>query len=240
MKEQIKRTFNQLAHAYENSVDKVSLHNREYERPSMLRNIPNNIRNMRVLDAGCAAGWYTEQLSNRGASVVATDLSPDMVAATKRRVKQKAEVVCVDLEKELPFDDNSFDMIISSLTLHYIKDWEKTFGEFQRILKSNGVFLYSVHHPFMDIHISQNEDYFANELLIDRWNKEGKIIEVLFYRRPLNEMINVTTTHFIIEKVIEPQPTQAFKTEAPEKYEKLMKKPHFIIVKAINKKRANF
>ncbi len=52
----------------------------------MLRNIPNNIRNMRVLDAGCAAGWYTEQLINRGASVIAIDLSPDMVDATKKNV----------------------------------------------------------------------------------------------------------------------------------------------------------
>ncbi|WP_391209509.1 class I SAM-dependent methyltransferase [Psychrobacillus sp. L4] len=233
MNNKVKETYNQLANDYEHNVDKKSLFNTEYERPAMIKLLPSDIRNKKVLDAGCAAGWYTSQLVNLGADVTATDISPNMVAATKRRIGDKAEVLCLDLEKKLPFEDESFDLIVSSLVLHYIKDWSKPFSEFRRILKPNGTLLFSVHHPFMDIKMSVNGDYFSNELIIDQWKREGKLIDVPFYRRPLHMIVNETLEYFSIEKLIEAQPTKEFKMKEPEKYERLMKNPHFMIVKAV-------
>lgn len=235
MKEWVKNTFNNLANIYEHSIDATSLYNCEYERPAMVEQLPQDMKNMKVLDAGCAAGWYSNQLINRGASVVATDISPEMVTATKRRVGSKAEVICLDLETKFPFEDNTFDLIISSLTLHYIANWSHTFNEFYRILNSSGLLLFSIHHPFMDIKISQTGDYFSNELIIDKWKKAGKTFEVPFYRRPLQSILNETSTNFMVEKVIEPQPTDEFKKIAPESYQKLMKNPHFLIIKAKKK-----
>lgn len=230
--DRVRETFDKLASVYENSVDTTSLYNSEYERPAMLGQMPENLMNMDILDAGCAAGWYSEQLINRGANVVAIDISPEMVSSTKRRVGNKAKVLCLNLEEKLPFNDNSFDFIISSLTLHYIKDWRFTFWEFQRILKPKGVFLFSILHPFSDIKLLQDAKYFSTELIIDRWVKEGKTFEVPFYRRPLHLILNETLNYFSIEKVIEPQPTKKFKSLAPEKYETLMKSPQFLIIKA--------
>lgn len=232
MKKDVKETFNMLATIYEHHVDEKSLYNSEYERPAMLGQIPQNLETMTVLDAGCAAGWYTEQLVNRGAKVFATDISPEMVAATKRRLGTKAKVSCLDLETELPFEASSFDLIISSLTLHYIKDWSQPFSEFQRLLKPNGVLLFSIHHPFMDLKLSENGDYFSTELLVGRWEKEGQSFNVPFYRRPLHSVINETSTYFKIEKIIEPQPTNNLKIRAPKSYDKLMKNPHFLIVRS--------
>lgn len=232
MKDQLRDTFDSLAGVYENSVDTESLYNSEYERPSMLKQLPQKLSNKDILDAGCAAGWYTEQLVIRGANVVAADLSPEMVRSTNRRVGDKATILCLDLEANLPFENNSFDFIISSLTLHYIKDWSLTFSEFQRVLKPNGVFLFSIHHPFTDIKLLQDAHYFSTEMIIDNWTKEGKSFEVPFYRRPLHKILNETLNYFSIEKVIEPKPTMNFKAYAPDKYEALMNSPQFLIVKA--------
>ncbi|TXC93440.1 class I SAM-dependent methyltransferase [Metabacillus litoralis] len=235
VKEMVKGTFNQLAKVYENSVDTTSMYNSEYERPSMLKQLPENLNGKSVLDAGCAAGWYTFQLVSKGANVVATDISPEMVNSTKRRIGERAKVICLDLEDELPFDDNYFDFIVSSLTLHYLKNWDYTFSEFQRILKPKGILLFSIHHPISDIKLLQDPKYFSTELIIDKWNKEGKLYEVPFYRRPLSEILNTTLKYFAIKEVIEPQPTMTFKEKAPENYDRLMKSPQFLIISAISK-----
>ncbi|MGM9950348.1 MAG: class I SAM-dependent methyltransferase [Lysinibacillus sp.] len=235
MKNQVIAVYDQLAGIYERSIDTKGLYNIAYERPAMLEQLPASLKGKRILDAGCAAGWYTEQLILRGASVVATDISPEMVNATKRRVGNQAEAVCLDLEEELPFEDDAFDFIVSSLLLHYLKDWHQTFKEFKRVLKKNGVLLFSVHHPFTDVALLQDFRYHSTELIIDHWNKEGKIYDVPFYRRPLQTILNETLSYFSIEKVIEPKPTLLFKEQAPEKYEKLLNRPTFLIVKAIQR-----
>ncbi|MEH6945213.1 class I SAM-dependent methyltransferase [Bacillus sp. JJ722] len=236
MNNKVEEAYNQLANDYEENVDMSSPFNTEYERPAMMNLLPLNLDTMRILDAGCAAGWYTNQFVMRGADVIATDLSPEMVAATKRRIGDKAKVFCLNLEEELPFEDDSFDVIVSSLVLHYIKDWRQPLSEFQRILKHNGKLIFSVHHPFMDFKLSKNGDYFHTEFILDQWERKGKIIEVPFYRRSLSEIFNTTLEYFSLDRVIEPQPTDEFKKINPEKYNWLMKNPHFLIINAINDK----
>ena len=232
MQDRVIQTYNQLADDYEFNVDQRSIYNTEYERPEMVKQMPSNLNDLNVLDAGCAAGWYTSHLLTAGATVTAIDISPKMVEATKRRVKDKANVLCLSLEEELPFEDNSFDLIISSLVLHYINDWELTFKEFQRILKPGGQFIFSVHHPSMDVKKTKEGDYFSHEFIKDKWNRDGKIIEVPFYRRPMQAIVNETLRYFKLERLIEPQPTKAFEIINPKDYHKLMTNPHFLIINA--------
>lgn len=232
MKEQVRNAFDQLAPIYEKTVDKTSLYNSEYERPSMINNLPSDLQGRKALDAGCAAGWYTQQLLDKGAEVVAVDVSPEMVSSAKRRAGNRADIFCIDLENVLPFEDQSFDLILSSLTLHYLRRWDEIFGEFQRILKPGGTFLFSVHHPISDIKLLKEPHYYDTELIIDQWTKDGQVFEVPFYRRPLQEILNPTLKYFSIEKVIEPEPTENFRLLSPEGYEKLRRSPQFLIVKA--------
>ncbi|TKC18823.1 class I SAM-dependent methyltransferase [Robertmurraya kyonggiensis] len=232
MKEFIKQAYNELSDDYEHNVDTQSAYNIYYERPAMIKLLPDDLKNKKVLDAGCAAGWYTEQFIEMGADVAAVDMSPEMVEATKRRVGEKAEVLCCDLEGKLPFADESFDLIVSSLVLHYVGDWKQTFAEFQRILKLDGTFIFSVHHPMMDIHLSEEKEYFSTELIIDTWKRQGELIKVPFYRRPLQSILNETVLYFSLKKIVEPQPVDECKEKAPESYERLMKNPQFLIIKA--------
>lgn len=240
MKEKVIKAYDKLAGDYERHVDSQSGHNAYYERPAMMHLLPANMEQMTVLDAGCAAGWYTEQFLKRGARVTAVDLSPAMVEACKRRVGNEATVFACDITEDLPFEDEAFDLIVSSLTLHYIEDWAPTFREFQRVLKPGGSLIYSVHHPFMDVKHFDRQDYFARELLTEVWNKpESGPVEVSFYRRPIQEIINVTSSRFRIDQLIEPQPSLADKDNPEAKewmakwYDRLMMNPHFLIVKAL-------
>ena len=235
MKKQVLETFNELAEIYEKMEDANNLYNKQYERPAMMEYIPANMEGTKVLDAGCSAGWYSKQLADRGAQVTAVDLSPEMVSATQKLLGEKAKALCLDLEEPLPFEDQSFDFIVSSLTLHYLKDWQRVFSEFSRVLKPGGSFLLSVHHPLTDLQLLEEAQYFSTELIVDQWNKGGKTYQVPFYRRPLSEILNNLLADFSIEHVTEPKPTSIFKELAPEQYARLMKSPNFLILK-VNKK----
>jgi len=240
MKGKVIEAYNKLAKDYELHVDTQSGHNVYYERPAMMKLMPADMRGLAVLDAGCAAGWYTEQLIGLGARVTAVDLSPEMIDACIRRVGDRAKAFACDLTEPLPFETNTFDCIVSSLTMHYIDDWGPTLSEFRRVLKPGGTVIFSVHHPFMDFTLFDRPDYFAHELLSEVWNKkESGPVEVTFYRRPLQEIMNATSAQFAIDRIVEPQLDAELKDnpEAQEWcsrwFDRLSTRPHFLIVKAL-------
>ena len=152
MKEKIQKVFDSLSTVYENQVDDSSFYNTQYERPGMLAEVKQDLHGKKILDAGCAAGWYANELLLRGADVTAVDISPQMIAATKRRIGDRGKAFCLDLEEPLPFHNSSFDLIISSLTLHYLQDWTRVFAEFSRILKTVGsIYFLSIIHSWISI-----------------------------------------------------------------------------------------
>jgi ubiquinone/menaquinone biosynthesis C-methylase UbiE len=228
----IANVYDKLSETYMNDIDGSSHYNSLYERPAMMSQLPIKLEGMNILDAGCAAGWYSQAFIQKGAEVTALDFSENMVKAAKERLTDKANVIQHDLREDLPFGDNQFDIIVSSLTMHYIENWNKTFREFNRVLKPGGTFLYSVHHPFMDFSRHKPEDYFETLKLSETWNKPNLSIEVSFYRRPLQNIVNMTTDHFRLIELIEPRPIEELQEVKEKSYHYLMTNPHFLIVKA--------
>jgi len=226
-------SYQEMAEYYYEKVDEKPF-NAYYERPGLIELIPD-VEGKNVLDAGCAAGWFTEWLIKHGADVTAVDFSPNMIEMTRKRVGDEAKIIRADLNEPLEFlEDKSMDLVISSLTLHYLKDWDNIMKEFNRVLGEKCCLVFSVHHPFMDYSYFDVDDYFETKLLKDEWGEPK--VEVEFYRRPLNEIIRpVTDNGFVIEKVTEPMPTEKFREKVPEAYERLTKNPQFLFVRARKK-----
>ncbi|MEO0937410.1 MAG: magnesium protoporphyrin IX methyltransferase [Pseudomonadota bacterium] len=59
---------------------------RDQMRAIMLSRVPEDLTGLRVLDAGCGAGQMTAELAERGATVVAVDISPSLVDVAERRL----------------------------------------------------------------------------------------------------------------------------------------------------------
>ncbi|MBX0357265.1 class I SAM-dependent methyltransferase [Halobacillus sp. Nhm2S1] len=231
MKENVLRSYEYLSTHYAFDVDSKP-YNAYLERPAMINLLPC-LQGKKVLDAGCAAGWYARYMADHGAAVTAFDLSPSMIDVTKRRAGNANVHASVhDLTDPLPADNDSFDIIVSSLTLHYIKEWRPVFQEFHRTLKPGGTFLFSTHHPFMDYMNHKAENYYATQQIEDEWTVNGERVPMTFYRRPLEEIISSVTDHFRFINLTEPRPTQKFKEVHPEGFDKVSRKPNFMIVKA--------
>ncbi len=79
----------------------------------------------RVLDLGCGYGWHCIYAAQNGAkSVLGIDISERMLAEARRKnTHPQIEYVCSAME-DLRFEENSFDVVISSLAFHYIKDFK--------------------------------------------------------------------------------------------------------------------
>ncbi len=228
--------YEQLADAFAAQAE-TKPHNAYLDRPATLALLPE-VRGMRVLDAGCGPGHYAEMLLDRGAKVVGIDVSPAMVRLAHERLGLRAEIVQADLSQPLSFlPDATFDLVIAPLVLNYLEDLRQPFAEFYRVLKIPGVFIFSEGHPFSDYRLCQrrglSDDYFATELVGCNWTGFGTPVYVPWYRRPLSALINpLLDAGFHLDRILEPQPTEAFRTAEPEEYERRMREPTFMHIRA--------
>lgn len=226
--------YNKLAEAYAERVD-TKPHNAYYERPATLSLLPD-VKGKHVLDVGCGPGVYAEWLVEHGAQVTAFDANRKMVRLARKRLGDRSQVLLADLEAHLDFaEDSSFDIIVAPLVMDYVKDWEAAFKEFHRVIKSGGIFVFSMEHPLGKYYDHrETSNYFNTELVKYTWRGFGAPVSVPSYRRPLNAVVSpLIAAGFTLERILEPQPTQEFKQTAPEDYEELMRSPGFMCIRAV-------
>ena len=214
--------------------------NTEYERPATLE-LLGNVSGKRILDAGCGPGSFARQLIDKGATVLALDASSELVKAAKRNLGDSTTVLQADLNQPLDFIESAdFDIVLSSLVLDYIRDWDALFGEFHRILKDGGRFVMSIHHPyFLDLkndpgRIDIEKNYFQVQEVEEDWSPAG--IGIPSYRRPLDSISSALwKAGFFIERILEPKPTQAWKEIHAPFYRKWMEHPVIICFSSIKR-----
>ncbi len=223
-------TYTTKAIEYAKTVDNRP-YNAYYERPAMLSLLPD-LQGKTVLDVGSGSGWYAEYLISQGATVTTFDYDQTFVDYTKERVAGQATVLCANLAAPLAFaSDKSFDLIVAPLVMHYVKDWLGPLQEFARVLRPNGLLVFSTHHPFMDWKLMNLKNYFGNQFIEDEWD----VGKVYFYRRPLTKMsADLQAAGFVIERLLEPDITPEFRQARPKSVERMENNPWFIVIRARN------
>ena len=208
-------------------------YNMFFERPAMIEEFPELI-GKNVLDAGAAAGWYSSYFVDHGSNVTAIDISDNMLRMLKKRLGDKVVAIKCDLNNGLSFlQDDNFDFVMSSLTLDYIENWDNIMKEFYRVLKKDGILLFSVEHPYDNFSANHIDTYFQTINMEHIYEDFGERVSVWFYKRPLEAMINpVIKSGFQILLIKEPKPTSEFKKVLPDFYDFYIKRPEYLIVKA--------
>ena len=226
--EQSARQYDAMASKY--AADNASnAYNAMYERPATIA-LLGDVSGLSVLEVGCGAGPLTGWLADHGASVTAMDVSPEMVRLAMVRVGEGARFVVANLEDPLSFaSDDSFDLVVASLVLHYVRDWEPVLKEFRRVLKPHGSVVFSTHHPTMDWQLHSPDDYFAVKQVTETWAKGDGRFDVTFWRRPLSAMTQaIAGAAFVIDQLLEPDPLPELREIEPGAYEALTRKPTFL------------
>jgi SAM-dependent methyltransferase len=220
--------YDAIASRYAAGVDERPW-NALYERPATLALLPD-VGGKDILDAGCGPGWYADWLARNGARVVAVDYSPRMVKLAAERLGGRARVLQGDVSNLRNMVANeTFDIILSSLVLHYVADLSVTFREWTRLLRPNGTLVFSTHHP---IHQPSLLDpgYLCTELIEEEWGWLGE--KMRYYRRPLRDLTEpLAAAGFVLERMSEPTPSEALKTKDPKGYDLLCRLPAFIFVR---------
>jgi ubiquinone/menaquinone biosynthesis C-methylase UbiE len=220
--------YETLADAYAQKVD-TKPHNAFYERPTTLSLI-GNVRQQTILDAGCGPGVYTKWLLDKGANVIALDASEKMLVHARKRTEGQATFYHANLEEPLPFlKDGSVDGIVSALTITYVRDHNALFAEFRRVLRSGGWLVFSTEHPFFSYGYFKIENYFETQEVGSEWTGFGEKVYVPSYYHSLGSICEALSTNgFLIERVVEPKPTEEFRAADLKEYEKRARFPLFI------------
>lgn len=125
---------------------KASSYDQNRSRVDNVENIANSIRNaikfdssMHVMDFGSGTGLLLERLAPYVGKITAVDVSSSMneqLHAKRNDLGCSIEIVETDLEQSDL--DARFDGIISSMTMHHVKNIEAMFGKFHSMVKEGG------------------------------------------------------------------------------------------------------
>ena len=140
-KQQVAAAFSRAAETYDSVAD--------FQRvvgARLLSLLPESVSPAKIqqwLDLGCGTGYFCEHLQQLFASARGTglDLAQGMLAFARTRCPTLS-YICADAE-QLPLQDNSQDLVFSSLALQWCTDFSKVLREAQRVLKPGGVLLFS-------------------------------------------------------------------------------------------------
>lgn len=208
-------------------------YNALYDRPAML-DLIGDVEDKYVLDAGCGPGIYVAELIERGAEVLGCDASGQMIELARARVGDTAELRVHSLDE--PFDwveDESIDVAVGALVYHYINDRQGFLREIYRMLRPDGVFVISTHHPTGDWH-RLGGSYFTVEPVTETWSTGW---EITAWRMPLTRLTaEFTEAGFLIERLVEPLPLPEMAQSHPESFKRLSTEPGFILFRLVKRR----
>lgn len=214
-----------------------------FEWPAFQRLLPASLRGARVLDLGCGVGYFAREARARGArEVLGVDLSVRMLEEARARTSDAGIVYLrADLEEFVP-EPGAFDLVVSSLALHYVADYPRLVRRVAAGLVPGGRFAFSVEHPIYtaagtsDWHTGP--DGVALHWPVDRYRDEGQrrtrwfVEGVVKYHRTVETYVNALLEAGLrLVRLEEPEAEAAVLAERPAWREE-RRRPPFLLLAA--------
>ncbi|HHC74246.1 MAG TPA: malonyl-[acyl-carrier protein] O-methyltransferase BioC, partial [Thiothrix sp.] len=204
-KAQLRRHFDRAAKQYDAAaVLQREVGQRLYERLDYI-----NIQPERVLDLGCGTGFLTQKLLKQypKAQLIALDIAVNMLKITQKQGGwfRKPKVICADAE-QLPLKDASVDVIVSNLMLQWCNDLPNSFAEMRRVLKPNGMVLFSSFgtDTLKELRESwQRVDQYAHSSTFADMHDVGDALMQAGFAQPVMDMDMITMTYHSVRELMQ-------------------------------------
>ena len=172
----------------------------------------------RMLDLGCGYGWHCiYALEHGAAAVTGVDISEKMLAVARKETGAGNVSYIHAAMEDVDFPDGSFDVVLSSLALHYVASFTDMARKIYRWLAPGGDFVFSIEHPIFTAY--GNQDWYRDaegnilHFPVDNYFFEG-VREAVFLGERVTKYHHTLTTvldgllacGFTLRRVVEPQP----------------------------------
>ena len=201
----------------------------------------------RVLDLGCGYGWHCRYARKQGAlAVTGVDISEMMLSRAAAMTRDPNITYCRAAIEDFTIEDDAYDVVLSSLALHYVEHFDLLCAKLHRGLVDDGMFAFSVEHPVFSAREAQDwhrgpegermhwpvDDYHREGVRHTSWLAD----DVVKYHRTVATTVNtLIDCGFAIGRLLEPFPTAELVEAHPEFADEL-RRPIFLIVAATNQK----
>lgn len=206
-----------------------------------LRALLPEIADKRVVDLGCGFGQLSRWLGEQGAqSVLGIDLSEKMLARAVAETRHPAVSYARGNLDELTLEAESADLIVSSMALHYVEDFDRIGAMLFAALAPGGQLVFSVEHP---IYAARAEpewvaaadgrqafaiaDYLIEGRRVTNWIVDG----IVKFHRTIGTMLNVLVgAGFVYGAVNEWKPSDDQFAAHPEWRATELTRPMFLLM----------
>ena len=216
---------------------------RAVERDDLLGLLPD-LRGCRALDLGCGAGQLAHHLASRGAAeVIATDVSERMLALAREQWAHPRVTHQRLAMEDAAFPPARFELVVSSLAIHYVEDYAGLMARIARWLVPGGVLVYSTEHPIYTARMPGDGWAIDREGRrigwgLDRYAAEGTREETWFVpgvrkvHRTLATLVNgLLDAGLRLDRLLEPMPGAEWLRTHPQAADEL-RRPMFLLIRA--------
>jgi SAM-dependent methyltransferase len=206
------------------------------EQP-ILRELAGELQDQRILDLGCGAATFGLYAMAQGASTyLGLDGSHKMVAAARTALAgTRGDVVQASMEA-WEYPSAAFDLVVSSLALHYVDDLDRVMAGVARALVPGGRVVFSVEHPIITSCARGWTQPQRQEWIVDDYFVTGPREttwlggEVVRYHRTVEDYVTaLQTAGFVLDSLRESRPDPARFTDESE-YARRLRIPLFLFL----------
>lgn len=213
-----------------------------------LKNLLGDVKEKKVLDAGCGDGYYANLMTEWGAFVTGIDGSDEMIKIAKSKFP-KLDFRTANLMKKWPFDAKEFDIVVNNMVLMHLSGIETFLSEANRVLNDSGRLIISVFHPAFNFPTLKlyktltdktlgrkpkglSFDYFQNQVFKRFDTYFGRFHT--HYHRTLEEYSQEFSKNgFVIRQIIEPNNLPADFLKKYPKLEYVTRLPRFLFFELV-------